>query len=1019
MKPSVLPWEDPQRTHQNRLPGRAYAFGYETADLARSMQRALSQGFVSLSGTWNFRLFDGPARVPSEFTSSPATDWDSIEVPHMWQFDGYGKLQYTDEGFPFPIDVPHVPSDTPTGAYQRTFRAAPSNVGDRTYLKFDGVESYFEVYVNGAFIGFSKGSRLAAEFDITSALVEGDNLLAVKVLQYSDATYVEDQDMWWASGIFRDVYLTTQVATRLNDFVITTTKSDFHNTQSFAGSLDVRLDTIGDVKEIRWELLDRDSVVASGTTTPAEGIHAQLESVTWWNPEAPYLYDLVMAVVDADDTVTQYVPQRVGFRDIRIVDGLMLLNGSYFKMHGVNRHDNDDVRGRAVGMARVERDIVLMKQHNINAVRTAHYPNDPRFYELTDRYGLLVIAETDLETHGFENVGNLSFLTDDPEWETTYVDRIERHVLAQRNHPSIIIWSLGNESGYGCNIPAMYKRAKELDPTRFVHYEEDREAEVVDIISTMYSRVSQMNQFGELPASKPRINCEYSHAMGNGPGGLSEYQQVFDKWDNLQGHFIWEWSDHGVRAKGKNGERIHKYGGDFGDFPNNSNFCIDGLVFPWQEPSPGLTEYKQVISPVRVLNATTREVTIRNAYWFSTLEGVTLTVEAQVDGAVVDSVSVLPGAVAPREEVTLQLPRMLEATAGELFINVGVRKNAATSYAQSNWPLAAYQFAAESVPAPYLGAVGAAATPAAAPKVSEEFNTLSVSGDDWTIEFDSASGSLISWTVNNAPIVTRAPRINIWRPLIDNHQQEYDDLWGPNLFSQCEQSLRNFWWTAENNSVVVTAEVRIAPPVFNFGIRATYEWVIAADGTVTVKLSGTPYGPYTDIIPKIGLDLGVSPAFENLEFYGRGPGENYSDSQQANLIGRYRANVHAAFTPYVVPQDNGNHLDIRWAALSDDHGRGLFVKALGTPLNISAWPYTMSNIDEARHADDLEADPTAITFNIDHQLMGLGSNSWGSEVLDSHRLNMADFEYSFVLAPLRSHDIDLADLSRTFPGEQS
>ena len=1011
MSPTQKAWEDPSRTGENRLPGRAYFFGYDSPALAATGQRALSQGFTALQGNWQFRLFDGPARVPANFAAEFMTDWEQVSVPHMWQVDGYGQMQYTDEGFPFPIDVPRVPSQNPTGAYQRIFTLSKAAATQETIIKFDGVESYFEVYVNGTYIGFSKGSRLTAEFDITAQLREGDNLLAVKVLQFSDATYVEDQDMWWASGIFRDVYLTQRPAAHLVDFFARTTKTDFSNLDSFAAQLDVDLVASTAAGSVKWQLTDNGTVVAAGTTTPAEGIHHTLETVNFWSPEDAHLYQLSMTVLDADGVETQHLAHALGFREIRVIDGLMYVNGRYFKLHGVNRHDHDDRYGRAVGMGRVEEDLRMMKQHNINAVRTAHYPNDPRFYELTDRYGLFVIAETDLETHGFENVGNLSFLTDNPEWEITYVDRIERHVLAQRNHTSIIIWSLGNESGYGCNIPAMYHRAKEIDPTRLVHYEEDREAEVVDIVSTMYSRVSQMNQFGEFPFPKPRINCEYGHAMGNGPGGLSEYQEVFDLHDNLQGHFIWEWCDHGIRAKGKNDQTIHNYGGDYGDFPNNSNFCIDGLIFPWQEASPGLTEYKQVISPVRILDATLESVTVRNAYWFTTLEDISLSVEAQVGGVVVDSITIAATNVNPRDITTLPLPRALRTTAGELFVNVRVIKNSATLYAASHAVLGTYQFRQQDAVLPTrINGTPVLAGQGVATKVTEGTDFLTITGADWKVTFDTVTGQLTGWNVSGIDLITRAPRINFWRPLIDNHQQEFDDIWGPKFLNQCVESLHALTWEQTADTVVVTARASIAPPVHDFGMRVTYRWAISASGVIAVQLSGTPYGSYNDIIPKIGLDLGANTTLENLAFYGRGPGENYIDSQAANIIGRYETRVADAFTPYVLPQDNGNHQDVRWATMTDGHGRGFHIQAQEAPLNISAWQYTLKNIDEARHVDDLVVDDQAITVNIDHRLMGLGSNSWGSEVLATHRLQFADFAYAFALAPIRQGDMDPAVL---------
>lgn len=1020
------PWENHHALHKNRLGARAYFFGYEREADALTGNRALSQGFQNLSGKWKFRLFDGAARVPANFAAEPASDWDDVRVPHMWQMDGYGNLQYTDEGFPFPVEPPRVPSTTPVGAYQKEFQLS-KKTGRDVFIKFDGVESYFEVYVNGKFVGFSKGSRLTAEFDITAFVHAGTNLLAVKVWQYSDATYLEDQDMWWASGIFRDVYLTEKPAARLNDFFIKTTKTNFADTSDNAGELEVSLTATDSVKTIEWKLLDQDQVITSGETDPASGIKVTIDAAQWWNPEDPKLYTLVLEI-KSDQGTTEYVAHKMGFRDIRIVDGLMLLNGHYFKMHGVNRHDFDDHSGRAVGIARVERDLQLMKEHNINAVRTAHYPNDPRFYELTDRYGLLVIAETDLETHGFENTGNLSQLTDDADWEDAYVDRIERHVLAQRNHPSIIIWSLGNESGFGCNISAMYKRAKELDPTRVVHYEEDRDGEVVDIISTMYSRVSQMNQFGENPRPMPRINCEYSHAMGNGPGGLTEYQEVFDKYDTLQGHFVWEWSDHGLAGTAENGKRTYNYGGDFGDYPNNANFCIDGLIFPWQEPSPGLTEYKQVICPVRVLSATKTAVKVRNAYWFSSLEDISLVIQAQCDGRVVDTI-VIEGAtfgkdVTARQEIEVMLPRALRFDSGEAMINVQVVKNSQSRFAPAMHRLGQYQFCVEDA----VGSATGTATPpvhlGATDQVSleEDWESVTIVGQDWQARFDKVTGDLTSLSASGTPLVVRSPRINFWRPLIDNHQQEFDELWGPNLLNKFEQSLQSFDCEQHGDQVKVTVQARMAPPVYNFGMHVTYVWTFSPGGIVHVDLSGTPYGPYKNIVPKIGLDLGISAALDCFEYYGRGPGENYVDSKAANWIGRFKSSVSKDITPYVVPQDYGNHGDVRWASLTDRHGRGLFIKAEGAPLSVSAWPYSCQEIDEATHTGQLEASKDTYTLNIDHALMGLGSNSWGSEVLDSHRLRFEQFSYSFWMVPINAGDLDAntlyhADLS-TREGDQ-
>ncbi len=641
-------WENIHKQHENRLPPRAYFFSYDSIERARTFQRDLSQHFLSLSGQWRFQYFSNPLLVPDSFYRELSSEWGTISVPSMWQMQGHGELQYTDEGFPFPIDVPYVPSDNPTGAYQRAFFLAENWKDQQTIIKFDGVETYFEVYVNGHYVGFSKGSRLTAEFDLTDFVQQGENLLSVRVMQWADSTYIEDQDMWWTAGIFREVYLLGRNKVHLQDLTIRTDFSDDYQsaTLSCSALLENTSDSHASGYRVEYQLLDKSKLLQSGTidaisvdgTTPLS-FAIDVVNPKQWNSESPYLYELLILVKDASGQLIEVVPQRVGFRDIKVRNGLFYVNNHYVMLHGVNRHDNDHRAGRAVGMDRVETDLVLMKQHNINAVRTAHYPNDPRFYELCDIYGLFVMAETDVETHGFANVGDLSRITDDPEWEDVFVDRAVRHVHAQKNHPSIIMWSLGNESGYGCNIRSMYQATKAIDDTRLVHYEEDRDAEVVDVISTMYSRVQQMNSFGEYPHPKPRIICEYAHAMGNGPGGLNEYQNVFYKHDHIQGHFVWEWCDHGILAHDEKGTPFYKYGGDFNDYPNNYNFCMDGLIYPDQTPSQGLREYKQVIAPVKIsaVDSQAGLFTIQNRQWFTNLDDYSIIATVRAEGDTVTS----------------------------------------------------------------------------------------------------------------------------------------------------------------------------------------------------------------------------------------------------------------------------------------------------------------------------------------------------------------------------------------------
>ena len=1002
-------WENFLHLHENRMAPRAYFFSYDSVKNAQTFQRELSSRFKLLSGQWTFNYFTNPLLVPEAFYSQKMEEWRRITVPNMWQMEGHGDLQYTDEGFPFPIDVPFVPTDNPTGAYQRTFTLGQQWDNKQTIIKFDGVETYFEVYVNGHYVGFSKGSRLTAEFDISSYVQQGENLLSVRVMQWADSTYIEDQDMWWTAGIFRDVYLVGKEHVHVQDLTV---RTDFANDyQSATLSCQVELENLSTTAvsgyTLEYALQDKGKVIASGQCDPLTiqdnsqtNFAIDVVNPTHWTAENPYLYQLFITLKDAQGNVIEVIPQRVGFRDIKVRDGLFYINNQYVMLHGVNRHDNDHLKGRAVGMERIEKDLILMKQHNINSVRTAHYPNDPRFYELCDIYGLFVMAETDVETHGFANVGDLSRITNDAAWESVFVDRAERHVHAQKNHPSIIMWSLGNESGYGCNIRAMYDATKAIDDTRLVHYEEDRDAEVVDVISTMYSRAQLMNHFGEHPHEKPRIICEYAHAMGNGPGGLTEYQNVFYAHDHIQGHYVWEWCDHGVLARDENGQEFYKYGGDYGDYPNNYNFCMDGLIYPDQTPGPGLKEYKQVIAPVKIqaVEGKTNTFTVENKLWFTNLDDYTITADVRAEGETLRSVQFKVEELAANSarEITINLPELDER---EAFINFTVRKDSRTLYSEANHDIAVYQFQLKENTASEVEFVSHNAQVLV---TTESRLEHVIEGHNFALTFSKVNGKLTSWRVNGEELIQSEPRLNFFKPMIDNHKQEYEGLWHPAHLQIMQEHFRTLQVEATDESVSITTTSIIAPPVFDFGMRCTYRYQINAQGHLNVELSGERYGDYPHVIPVIGLDLGINGNFDQVSYYGRGPEENYQDSRQANLIDVYHSTVADMFENYPFPQNNGNRQHVRWASLTNRHGTGLLVKPQ-QEINFSAWFYTNQNLHEAQHTIELEKSGY-ITLNLDHQVMGLGSNSWGSEVLDSYRVYMDEFRYGLTLMPLQAGD---------------
>lgn len=1020
-------WENFQLLHENRLNPRAYFFSYSNRDAALTLQRELSSHYLLLSGKWNFKFFNNPNLVPDSFYNQYEEDWDFIDVPSMWQLSGYGNLQYTDEGFPFPINIPYVPTNNPTGAYQREFYINEHWNNKQVIIKFDGVEAYFELYINGEYIGLSKGSRLTAEFDITNVIKKGNNLIAVKVLQWADSTYVEDQDMWWMSGIFRDVYLIGRNSTCINDITIRTEFLEHPSITEYEDAiLDITL-LINDkiqknTTNIHFELYDdKENLIdftdyENNLDTLKELSEEQeynykllIKSPLKWNVETPNLYKLLVYLKTDNGDVIEIIPQRVGFRDVKIKNGLIYVNNQYIKLHGVNRHDNDHIKGRAVSLSRMENDIKLMKQHNINSVRTAHYPNDPRFYELCDIYGLFVMAETDLETHGFANVGQLNFITDDPNWESVFVDRAVRQVHAQKNHPSIIMWSLGNESGYGCNIKSMYYAVKSIDNTRPVHYEEDRDAEVVDVISTMYSRVQMMNYFGEYPHKKPRIICEYAHAMGNGPGGLQEYQNVFDKHDHIQGHYIWEWCDHGILSFDEKGNKLYTYGGDYGDYPNNYNFCMDGLIYPDQKPSPGLLEYKQVICPVKikVIDIEKSIFEIENHFWFINLDDYSIHIEVKAGSKDIALKTEKFLNLKPRESRVfhIDLPSLISERQ-KIYFNFIIRKDSATNYSDVNDTIGLYQFdnsnviensgnAEINISSIFDKLIIKSPLNQSALVLNESKLSFSIIGTGFSVEFSKIDGKLISWQFNNQKLVKSAPLINFFKPVIDNHKQENEKLWFPNHLQIMQEHFRDFAYCIENDRVIVTIQTTISPPVFNFGMECNYKYTISQRGEITVELSGKPYGDYPHRIPAIGMSMGIPSDFNQVTYFGRGPGENYADSKQANIIGKYMSSVENLFENYPFPQNNGNRQDTEWLYLANQHDNALFIIP-EHPINFSAWEYTQENIHKAQHINEL-VKSDYITLNIDHKILGLGSNSWGSEVLDSYRVYFEKFSYKFRL----------------------
>ena len=985
-------WEDPQKLHENIMAYHSYFFSYEKKENALTYQREKSKGFTYLNGTWKLAYFNNPAYCKDEYlkTGIDRSRWSNILVPGVAELQGFSNMQYTDEGYPFPIIPYEVPSNDPTLLYHREFTIS-KKLHTIYILRLDGVETFYSLYINGKYVGFNKGSRLSTEFDLTSYLIDGKNEIALKVLKWADSTYIEDQDMWWTSGIIRDVYIYEKNEFNLEDISIQTKPKD--NTYSLDISF-ILSTSINKGKRVLLELLDSNkSPILIEEIFDFDGNKCKkslnISSPNLWSSETPYLYNLLVILINEENQIVSYSPFHIGFRFIEIKDGLMYLNGSYFKMHGVNRHDHNPKTGRTVSIEQIKKELKLMKENNINAVRTSHYPNDPRFYELCDEIGLMLIAETDLESHGFMFMGNLSYATNDPIWIDAYVDRMLRHYHNQKNHPSIIMWSLGNESGMGICFEKAYKALKTLDPYRPVHYEEDREAKVVDVISTMYSSVEKMEEFGKNPTKKPRIICEYAHAMGNGPGGLSEYQEVFDKYPSIQGHFVWEWIDHGIDSIDKNGKHFYKYGGDFDDYPNNKNFCIDGLVFPDLTPSPGLIEYKQVICPVKIVKKK-ESYFVTNAYNMINLSHIGIKYTVTENGFVIKEKKIsFDNQIKPGQSTLLSLGSFECKENADYHLNFFVYHNKWANSLPSGFNIGSYQFELKKG---YKFKNSSEITQNLI--VDEEDFLLKIQKKNVEIIFNKVEGKLISIKKDGQDLLLKPLNLEFYRPVIDNHALYYKENWEDKYLDILQEHVKDVVFNYNDNEFTFLVKSIIAPPVFSFGFNCEYTYKVKQNGEINVSLKGEPFGKFEPFLPKIGSSMGISKKFSQIKWYGRGEGESYQDSKSSSLIMRYQRQIDSLFTPYIYPQDNGNHMDTKEMTLSGNLPSITIYSNEG--INFSIWPYNRKTIDKAKHTNELIEDDY-YTLNLDYSLTGLGSNSCGPLVDEKYQVKHKPFSYGFTL----------------------
>lgn len=1005
-------WENPGLLHRNRLPARATSIPYADVETALAGERGASPFFRLLNGLWQFQYFTSPAQVPPGFFGETFEgDWDALPVPSSWQMHGHGRPQYTNVNYPYPVDPPRVPSENPVGLYRRKFTLPAEWDGKQVFLHFDGVDSAFYVWLNGQPVGYSQVSHMPSEFDLTPFLRAGSNLLAVQVFQWSDGSYLEDQDQWRLSGIFRDVSLIARPAVYPRDVRIRT---------SADGILDLRVEMSGDTGEsLTATLFDGDTALAMQAVPGGETRAARMEVAAprLWSAEEPNLYTLLLTLANAEGRTLSVEQFRVGFRQVEIARGRMLINGAPVTLKGVNRHDTHPDLGHVTPREHMRQDILLMKQHNINTVRTSHYPNDPFWLDLCDEYGLYVIDEADLETHGCHAAGDTALLSKDPAWRAAYVDRAERMVQRDKNHASIILWSLGNESGYGPNHAAMAETIRALDPTRPIHYESayeaPDEAAAVDLISRMYTDVPGLIAQGEKADDPhPFFLCEYAHAMGNGPGSLKEYWETIYKYPRLLGGCVWEWADHGIRQKGESGGEWFAYGGDFGDTPNDGNFCIDGLTSPDRVPHPGLLELKKVIAPVWAEAKDLRAgvITVHNRYDFSSLASLEGRWSVQRDGATVEQGTLPRLDIAAGSAEDISIPYALPVS-GDCWLHVTWTLADDARWAARGHEVAWAQFVLPVVPA---AAVPILLSSQPALTVTEIGQTLRVSGDDFTLTFDTQGGSLADWTYQGVPLLTRGPQLNIWRAPTDNDGSLAQKWRQAGLDRLVSRATFVGWERLSPQSVRVTASATLAADSLTPAFAVTYLYTVYGSGDVLLE---TQVSPLRDLppLPRLGLQMRLPAGFDRFAWYGLGPHESYPDRRESVRVGLYRGTVQDQLEAYVRPQENGNKSEVRWAAVTDARGLGLLATARPF-LNVSVHHYTPEELTEARHTFELVRRAETV-LHLDHAQGGLGSQSCGPGPLPEYLLQPAETRFSVRLTPFASEAVSPMVLSRREIGE--
>ena len=1002
-------YEDLSVLHENTMPARAY---YVPASIRMDNlmeHREKSDRMQLLNGTWKFRYFNSIYDVQDSFFEKnyDTENFDEIQVPSVWQMAGYDAHQYTNIRYPFPFDPPYVPQDIPCGAYVHTFDYSRDENAPKAFLNFEGVDSCFYVWINGSYVGYSQVSHMTSEFDITDLLQDGTNTVAVLVMKWCDGSYLEDQDKFRMSGIFRDVYILKRPEQTIRDYHI---KTKIEGMLAKV-ELDMKFYSPANVK---ISIEDRNgAVVAVGSISEDGTSVLEIASPELWNTENPYLYKLIL------ETEHEVIVDHIALRKIEIKDQTIYLNGQKIKFRGVNRHDSDPVTGFTISLEQIKTDLILMKQHNFNAIRSSHYPNAPFFYEMCDKYGFMVIDEADIEAHGpfmiyrKDDTDYNRFkrwnekIADDPVWQTAIVDRVKLMVERDKNRFCIVMWSMGNESAYGCNFEKALEWTKKFDPDRITQYESARyrnydktyDYSNLDVYSRMYPALSEIREYLDKDGSKPFLLVEYCHSMGNGPGDFEDYFQMIQNNDKLCGGFVWEWCDHAIaHGIAENGKTIYAYGGDHGEEIHDGNFCMDGLVYPDRKVHTGLLEYKNVYRPVRVISYDkgSGRLVFHNYMDFDDLKDYAkISYELTQDGLVIDKGKLSEVSAAPHGEgetilkvnvpengkcylkfiyhLKKELP-LLDVDHVLGFDEVDVSKDDAKCKLAEKW-LQKTAINSEL-------------------QVNENDTQIHIKGREFIYTIDKRTALFTEMKFAGREYLNHPMELNIWRAPTDNDMYIKSE-WKKAHYDKAYTRAYTTVVVQGKNGVKITSHASVVAKTVQKILDVKITWKIEATGKIDADIAVTKDGEFPDL-PRFGVRMFLDKKLSDVRYFGMGPQESYCDKHRAASHGLYRANVSDLHEDYIRPQENGSHYDCEYVELNNSR-YGIVVSAENA-FSFNASYYTQEELERKMHNYEL-TESDSVVFCVDYALNGIGSNSCGPVVLDKYRFDDVLFRFQFTLVP--------------------